>query len=108
MTKEFEKAITWAPTIDLFVLEKLSGIDPFKCEFMQLQPNDSYVSLDITAEAIADLREELEDVKGVRGEFEDIKEGYMRRLENDIKMREFLRAQFDGFSTQEVLVSVCW
>ena len=101
MTKDFEKAITWAPTIDLFVLERLSGIDPFECEFMQMQPNDSYVSLDITAEAIADLREEFEDVKGEE-------DGYVRRLENDIKMREFLRAQFDGFSTQEVIVSVCW
>ena len=101
MTKDFEKAITWAPTIDLFVLERLSGIDPFECEFMQMQPNDSYVSLDITAEAIADLHEELEDAKGEEG-------GYVRRLENDIKMREFLRAQFDGFSTQEVIVSVCW
>lgn len=101
MTKEFEKAITWAPTIDLFVLERLSGIDPFECEFMQLQPNDSYVSLDITAEAITDLREELEDAKEEEG-------GYVRRLENDIKVREFLRAQFDGFSTQEVLISVCW
>ena len=101
MTKDFEKAITWAPTIDLFVLERLSGIDPFECEFMQMQPNDSYVSLDITAEAITDLREELEDAKGEEG-------GYVRRLENDIKMREFLRAQFDGFSTQEVIVSVCW
>ena len=101
MTKDFEKAITWAPTIDLFVLERLSGIDPFECEFMQMQPNDSYVSLDITAEAITDLREEFEDAKGEEG-------GYVRRLENDIKMREFLRAQFDGFSTQEVIVSVCW
>lgn len=101
MTKEFEKAIIWAPTIDLFVLERLSGIDPFDCEFMQMQPNDSYVSLDITAEAITDLREELEDAKGEEC-------GYVRRLENDIKMREFLRAQFDGFSTQEVIVSVCW
>ena len=101
MTKDFEKAITWAPTIDLFVLERLSGIDPFECEFMQMQPNDSYVSLDITAEAIEDLREEFEDVK-------DEEDGYVRRLENDIKMREFLRAQFDGFSTQEVIVSVCW
>ena len=101
MTKDFEKAITWAPTIDLFVLERLSGIDPFECEFMQMQPNDSYVSLDITAEAIMDLREELEDVK-------DEEDGYVHRLENDIKMREFLRAQFDGFSTQEVIVSVCW
>jgi hypothetical protein len=108
MTKEFEKAITWAPTIDLFVLEKLSGIDPFKCEFMQLQPNDSYVSLDITEEAIADLCEELEDIKGIRGELEDLTEGYMCRLENDIRMREFLRAQFDDVSVQEVLVSVCW
>ena len=101
MTKDFEKAITWAPTIDLFVLERLSGIDPFECEFMQMQPNDSYVSLDITAEAITDLREEFEDVK-------DEEDGYVRRLENDIKMREFLRAQFDGFSTQEVIISVCW
>lgn len=101
MTKDFEKAITWAPTIDMFVLERLSGIDPFECEFMQMQPNDSYISLDITAEAIADLREELEDAKDKEG-------GYIRRLENDIKIREFLRAQFDGFSTQEVLVSVCW
>ena len=101
MTKDFEKAIIWAPTIDLFVLERLSGIDPFECEFMQMQPNDSYVSLDITAEAIADLRKEFEDVKGEE-------DGYVRRLENEIKMREFLRAQFDGFSTQEVIVSVCW
>ena len=101
MTKDFEKAIIWAPTIDLFVLERLSGIDPFECEFMQMQPNDSYVSLDITTEAIADLQEEFEDVKGEE-------DGYVRRLENEIKMREFLRAQFDGFSTQEVIVSVCW
>ena len=101
MTKDFEKAITWAPTIDLFVLERLSGIDPFECEFMQMQPNDSYVSLDITAEAITDLREELEDVKGEEC-------GYVRRLENDIKMREFLQVQFDDCSVHEVLVSVCW
>ena len=101
MIKEFEKAITWKPTIDLFVLERLSGIDPFQCEFMQLQPNDSYVSLGITADDINDLREEFEDVKDEEG-------GYKHRIENDIKMREFLRAQFDGFSIDEVIISVCW
>lgn len=99
MTKEFKQAITWRPTIGLRVVEEMTGINGYECEFMQGQANDSYICLGITDDVIEDLRGDLEYTSDAYNR---------RRIENDIRVRNFLRTQFDDFSIEEVLLWVSW
>ena len=93
--------ITNVPTVKASELEEVYDIDIFECDFTQEVHNDSYVILDLTAERLDQLYEDLEwwEGKGEGGS------RYARGLRSEIKIIEGLRAI--GYEIS-ILVYVSW
>lgn len=91
--------IEMMPTINSWDIEQEFGIRVFDCFFAQEVENDSYVNLELNEDNLQFIKKVLEIYP------DDDENFYAKRLKNDIKLIEKLRAM--GY-TENILVYVSW